>query len=81
MINERTKPYMSQVNNQTGKKVYLGYYSTPMEAHQVYLNVKLEQCVDYIEEFKEDPLIVKGLIRIQSKIEYHIKNSLELTSF
>ena len=50
MINERTKPYMSQVNNQTGKKVYLGYYSTPIEAHQVYLNVKLEQCVDYIEE-------------------------------
>ena len=81
MVNERSKPYMSRVGNQGGKADYLGVFETPEEAHQAYLKVKLEQCVDYIEEFKGEPLIVKGLERVRDKIQYHIDNNLELTSF
>lgn len=78
---EHRKPYTSQVSKKTGGKIYLGMYATPEEAHQVYLKAKLGQCMDYIEEFKESPLIVKGLTRIKDKIQHHLDNNLELTEF
>ena len=81
MINERTKPYVSQISSQKGKILHLGCYATPMEAHQRYLREKLKQCVGYIQEFKDEPLTAKGLIRVRDKICYHIDNNLELTSF
>lgn len=64
-----------------GNSVHLGYYSTPQEAHQIYLKVKLEQCNMYTEEFKNEYLLVKGLTRVKDKIQYHIDNNLELQSF
>lgn len=81
MVNELSKPYKSSINNQTGKIFCLGYYATPEEAHQVYLSAKLGYCEEHIEEFKDEPLILKGLIRIKDKIQCHINNNLELTSF
>lgn len=81
MTSEHIKPYQSKVNNQTGKPVYLGAYSTSEEAHQQYLEEKLKYCKEYLQEFKEEPLIIKGLVRIKDKIQYHIENNLELTSF
>lgn len=81
MINERAKPYRSVIRDQIGGRINLGCYSTPEEAHQRYLVEKLKQCMDYIEEFKDEPLTIKGLTRIYNKIQYHIDNNLELTSF
>ena len=81
MVNEHSKPYVSQINNQAGRNIYLGIYSTPEEAHQVYLNAKLRYCEEYLEEFKDEPLIVKGLIRIKNKVQHHINNNLLLTRF
>lgn len=81
MINERSKPYVCLIKNRTGKNVYLGKYSTPEKAHQVYLNAKLKYCKDYLVEFKDEPVVIKGLTRIHSKIQFHIENNLELTSF
>ena len=81
MVNEYSKPYVSRVSNQTGKMFYLGVYSTPKEAHQIYLIEKLKQCGEYLTEFKNQPLIVKGLTRIYDKIKHHIDNNLELISF
>lgn len=81
MVNERSKPYQSSISDQKGSQIDLGYYSTTEEAHQRYLKEKLKQCEDYLIEFKDDPLILKGLTRIKDKIVYHIENNLELTSF
>lgn len=81
MINEYNKPYNSRISNQTNKQVYLGYYSTPEEAHQAYLKAKLGQCEDYLIEFKDEHLIIEGLTRIKGKIQYHMDNKLELMSF
>lgn len=81
MVNERSKPYRSMIRNQTGKKVSLGEYLTPKEAHQAYLVAKLEQCKSYLMEFKNETLTVKALIRIRDKIQYHLDNNLELTSY
>lgn len=81
MVNEYSKPYLGQVNDQTGRPVYLGLYSAPEEAHQRYLEEKLKYCKEYIEEYKDEPLIMKGLTRIKDKIQHHIENNLELTGF
>ena len=81
MINEHSKPYVSYISNQSYKRVYLGYYFTPEEAHQVYLKAKLEQCVEYMQEFNDEDSLLKGLTRIHHKIQYHIENNLELISF
>lgn len=81
MINELSKPYVSNISNQVGKRTHLGRYLTPQEAHQAYLKAKLKQCEAYLVEFKDEFLIAKGLIRIKNKVKYHIENNLELTSF
>lgn len=81
MVNERSKPYKSEICNHSDKRSHLGCYSTPKEAHQAYLKAKLEQCESYLEEFKKESLTIKGLTRIRDKIQYHIENDLELTSF
>lgn len=81
MVNEHNSPYRSEINNQTGKTLHLGMYSSPEAAHQRYLKEKLKQCEKYLEDFKDDPTICSGLIRIRYKIEYHIDHKLELTSF
>lgn len=81
MKSEYIKPYISGVRDQKGGKVRLGHYSTPEEAHQAYLKAKLGYCIEYLQEFKDEPLILKGLTRIKNKLKYHIENGLELTSF
>lgn len=81
MVNEYSKPYESRIGGQSTKSIYLGVYTTSEEAHEAYLKAKLEHCGDYLVEFKNEGLIMKGLIRIYKKIKYHIDNNLKLTSF
>ena len=81
-IKSRSKNrYRSQISNLSGKLIHIGMYPTPQEAHRAYLAMKLEQCNSYIDEFKNEEPIIKGLTRVKNKIEYHIENNLELTSF
>ena len=75
------KPYRSRCSNGSGKRIHLGYFSTPEEAHQAWLVKKLEVCNEYLIEYKDEPLIAKGLTRIKQKLEHHINTNTELTSF
>ena len=77
----RKNLYKSQGSIGSGTSVYLGHFPTPQEAHQAWMRKKLEVCKEYLTEFKDEPLLVKGLTRIKNKLEYHIENNLELTSF
>ena len=77
----KKNPYGSRCMNGSGDQIYLGIFSTPEQAHQAWLKKKLEVCNEYLLEFKEEPLIIKGLTRIKDKLEYHISNNIELTSF
>lgn len=81
MRNKHKKCFIARCHNQTGESLFLGYYYTQEDAHKAFLKNKLQLCKSYIEEFKEEPLILKGLSRIKDKIQYHIDNNLELTSF
>ena len=78
MKNDLKKPYRCSINNMRGNPIYLGVYSDPMEAHNVLLEYKLKFCEDYLEEFKDESLIVQGLTRIRDKIRYHLDNNIEL---
>ena len=77
----KKNPYQAGCRNGDGEKVYLGLFPTPEEAHQAWLVKKLELCNEYLQEFKGEFLIVKGLTRIKDKLEYYIDTNTELTSF
>ena len=76
----KKNPYYSHCNDD-GVKYHLGMFPTPEQAHQAWLAKKLEVCNKYLEEFKDEPLIVQGLLRIHAKIQRHIETNTELTSF
>ena len=73
--------FLARCGNGRGKNIHLGYFVDPMDAHQAWKKKKLEICEGYIKKYKDEPLTVRGLTRIKHKLEYHIQNNLELTSF
>lgn len=81
MKSEHKRCFTARCHNQTGESLVLGYYYTEDSAHEAFLKKKLQLCNNYIESFKEDSRLIKGLTRIKDKIQYHIDNNLELTSF
>lgn len=81
MVNELARPYRAIISNKAGVQISLGAYSTPRQAHRKFLEEKLNLLKLYIEDYKDDPLVSKGLERIENKIQYHLDNNLELTEF
>lgn len=81
MQSEYSRPYISEINTLDRKGRFIGHFASPEDAHNAYLREKLKRCTEYIKEFRDESLIIKGLTRIKDKIEYHIENNLELTSF
>ena len=77
----KKNPYIASCSDDIGKKAYVGCFPTPEKAHQAWLVKKLEVCNQYLVEFKDEPLITKGLARIKNKLEYHIDTKTELKSF
>ena len=77
----KKNPYGVKCRTEGGDIMYLGMFPTPQKAHQVWLIKKLEVCEEYIVEFKEEPLLIRGLTRIKDKLEYHIETRTELVSF
>lgn len=75
------KPFRAQCNDYNGKRCTVGTFYTEMEAHKAYLGFKLEVLKLHMLNYSNDPLITRGLMRIKDKLEYHIVNNLELTSF
>lgn len=54
----RNKKYNSKLNRKN-----LGYYYTPEEAHQVYINAKIQYIQDYYLSKETDQRIIDGLNR------------------
>ena len=77
----RKNPYRAECNDGNGVLYYLGLFPTPEQAHRAWLHKKLEVCNEYLEEFKDEPLVVKGITKIKDKLQYHIETNTELTSF
>ena len=77
----KKNPFRSRCSDGNGVDRYLGYFPTPEKAHQTWLHKKLEVCNEHLVEFKDEPLLTKGLTRIKQKLEHHINTNTELTSF
>ena len=77
----RAARYGSHIRNRKGQSRYLGNYITPLEAHFAWIEAKIEYCEDYLLDFSSEANVVKGLMRIKNKLEYHLINKLEFTDF
>lgn len=62
----KSKPYQSQINNNnTGKLVYLGCFSTEDEAYEAWLTAKLQQALEYKPEMDDiDERIYPNVVEI-----------------
>lgn len=76
---EKTKNYtlLKQFIARCGKQ-YLGYFSTPEEAHKAWQKEKYEQALLFcVKEY--DPIVKSGLLRVCNKLKYEYDNNIETT--
>ena len=59
---KKVKIFQSKINI-NGKRVSLGYYHTPEEAHEVYVQAKIKYIQDYYLPKETDQRIIDGLNR------------------
>jgi hypothetical protein len=79
MINPLKRPYQAQIGNR-GKKLLLGLYLTPEEAHKAWQKAKIKQAQD-LAVSQTDERVIKGLQRVANKIQYDLDNNLETKDF
>lgn len=61
----KSKPYLAQISNNTGKRVHLGTFSTEEEAYRAWLTAKLSQALEYKPDMDAiDPRIYPNVIDI-----------------
>ena len=78
-INPLKHPYVAQISDR-GKKLRLGYYLTPEEAHKAWQKAKIKQAQDLAAN-QTDERIVQGLLRVANKIQYDLDNNLITEDF
>ena len=79
MINPLKRPYQAQIGNR-GKKLLLGLYLTPEEAHKAWQKAKIKQAQD-LAASQTDERVIKGLQRVIDKIQYDYDNNLITEDF
>lgn len=77
--NKTGKPYKSEGYDEFGAKVYLGSYTSEIQAHLVYLENKKYKA-EWFKERSSGEKEIKGLTRIISKLQYHITNQIPLNT-
>jgi hypothetical protein len=61
-LHKRKNKYIAHISIQSKNK-YLGLYTTPEEAHQAYINAKIQHIQDYYLSKETDQRIIEGLNR------------------
>ena len=79
MVNPLKHPYRAHLSGR-GKRICLGHYLTPEEAHKAWQKAKIKQAQD-LAVSQTDERIVQGLQRVADKIQYDLDNSLETKDF
>ena len=70
---EKYRSYITKGN----KYISLGHFTNPKDAHLAWQLAKIEQAREYIDIFKEDPLIISGLERVVKKIQEDVDSDAE----
>lgn len=75
---KRDGNYHSYIKH-NGKRIHIGYFDTPEEAHKAWQSKKLDFAVE-IRGYQTDPDVISGLDRVIKKLKHHIANGLETKS-
>ena len=79
MVNPSKHPYRATISNR-GKKLLIGLYLTPEEAHKAWQKAKIKKAQD-LAVGQTDERIVQGLLRVADKIQYDLDNNLITEDF
>lgn len=72
--------YKAECYNGCGRKIYLGYFETPIKAHRAWQGAKISS-IDNLKDSQPDFLVKIGLQRIINKIQDDYDNYRETTNF
>lgn len=89
MVNFLANPYRAGVQTLSGKRVYIGMYASPFDAHVAWQKAKITVIEDYINWWQFSPEVnhsfnqevVMSLIGVAEKIEKDIRDGLETYSY
>ena len=79
MINPSKHPYKAQISNR-GKKLHLGYYLTPEEAHKAWQRAKISFGFEMLKDVTDEK-VIKGLLRVINKLQYEYNNNILTEEF
>lgn len=79
MINPSKHPYKAQISNR-GKKLHLGYYLTPEEAHKAWQMAKISFGFEMLKDVTDEK-VIKGLLRVINKLQYEYNNNILTEEF
>ena len=67
------KPFRCMIRNGTGKKKYVGYYSTPEEAYQAFIQAKKELLLEKFILPETDQRLKQALYNVYNNMEEYFK--------
>ena len=70
---KRRKPFMAMINDGTGKKKFVGYYSTPEEAYQAFIQAKKELLLERFILPETDQRLKQALYNVYNNMEEYFK--------
>jgi hypothetical protein len=70
---KRRKPYHVQIRDTTGKKKFIGYYATPEEAHQAFIQGKKELLLERFILPETDQRLKQALYNVYNNMEEYFK--------
>ena len=68
-----TKPFKCQIRDATGKKKYIGYYSTPEEAYQAFIQAKKKILLEKFILPETDQRLKQALYNVYNNMEEYFK--------
>ena len=67
------KPFKCQVRDGTGKKKFIGYYSTPEEAYQAFIQAKKKVLLEKYILPETDQRLKQALYNVYNNMEEYFK--------
>ena len=72
-LNKIQRPFKCQVSIGTGKRKHIGYYSTPEEAHQAFIQAKKEVLLEKFILPETDQRLKQALYNVYNNMEEYFK--------
>lgn len=70
---KRRKPFTALIRNGAGKRKFIGYYATPEEAHQAFIQAKKKQLLERFILPETDQRLKQALYNVYNNMEEYFK--------